>query len=76
MFGEVYKQCPLSFLDEGCIQVANLINMSTGGMGGISALPSQLLEETQLFFNAYSHIARIDGEIEDFKKKQKEQRNG
>ncbi len=66
----------MSFLDEGCIQVANLINMSTGGMGGISALPSQLLEETQFFFNVYSLITRIDDEIEDFKKKQKEQRNG
>ena len=71
VFGEVYTQCPLSFVDAGCVEVANVVNMSTGGMGGISALPSQLLEETLFFFHVYSLLNRIDGEIENIKKERK-----
>ena len=71
VFGEVYTRCPLSFLDDGCIEVTNIVNMTTGGMGGISALPSQLLEETAFFFTVHSLINQVDGEIERMKKERK-----
>lgn len=51
IFDEIFNRCPISLIDNDAWEVANIILMCEGsGMSGM--LPSQVMEETNFWWNA------------------------
>jgi len=69
---ERLDRCPFKYLDSQAVEILNFVNMCSGEMGG-SYLPSQLVEETEFFFNVNNVIANEKGYLQ---KCQQEKSNG
>jgi hypothetical protein len=68
----MFYQCPLKVIDYDAMEVLSMITICEGGgFGSSRTLPSQLLEETEYFFNARSIILGEQSRIEKWKELQK-----
>jgi hypothetical protein len=69
LFDKSFRQCPLSVLDADASEVLQMIQMSEGGGFGSSRVsPSQLLSETQYYWNVRVIVMEEQRRIEKIRK--------
>jgi hypothetical protein len=62
----------MALIDREWAEVITTIESADGGMGGGSRSPSDVLEETEMYFNVKAVTGKIRGEIERYKKKKRQ----
>lgn len=70
LYYEIFNRCPLNIADDDAWEVVNIVLMAEGGGMGVSRImPSQIMDETNFWWNVRSVIIGEQNKIEKLKPK-------